>query len=119
MNDIIFRRWLRLLFGGEFSSMDLLVLWDAIFATSPQDFALVNHIFVAMLVLIRIQCKLIKSKEFFSYVKCFFKLFLFSVLKSDNTDCLKHLMRYPHVDVMTVIEYALHMFDPKVKLLFP
>ncbi|XP_050053217.1 TBC1 domain family member 5 [Aphis gossypii] len=84
-------RWLRLLFGGEFSSMDLLVLWDAIFATSPQDFALVNHIFVAMLVLIRIQ-----------------------LLKSDNTDCLKHLMRYPHVDVMTVIEYALHMFDPKM-----
>lgn len=24
-------------------------------------------------------------------------------------------MRYPHVDVMSVIEYALHMFDPKVK----
>jgi len=65
INDIIFRRWLRLLFGGEFSSMDLLVLWDAIFATSPQDFALVNHIFVAMLVLIRIQCKLNKSKDFF------------------------------------------------------
>jgi len=54
---IIFRRWLRLLFGGEFLLIDLLVLWDAIFATSPQDFALVNHIFVAMLVLIRIQCK--------------------------------------------------------------
>lgn len=23
-------------------------------------------------------------------------------------------MRYPHVDVMSVIEYALHMFDPMV-----
>jgi hypothetical protein len=51
---------------------------------------------------------------FFFNIKHFFKLILFSVLKSDNTDCLKHLMRYPHVDVMTVIEYALHMFDPKV-----
>eukprot|EP00102_Acyrthosiphon_pisum_P023279 XP_016660489.1 PREDICTED: TBC1 domain family member 5 isoform X1 [Acyrthosiphon pisum] len=87
-------RWLRLLFGGEFLLIDLLVLWDAIFATSPQDFALVNHIFVAMLVLIRIQ-----------------------LLKSDNTDCLHYLMRYPHVDVMTVIEYALHMFDPKMYIL--
>ncbi|XP_025206692.1 TBC1 domain family member 5 [Melanaphis sacchari] len=84
-------RWLRLLFGGEFSSMDLLVLWDAIFATSPQDFALVNHIFVAMLILIRTH-----------------------LLKSDNTDCLKHLMKYPPIDVMSVIEYALHMFDPKM-----
>lgn len=25
-------------------------------------------------------------------------------------------MRYPHVDVMTVIGYALHMSDPKVRL---
>lgn len=54
---VIFSRWLRLLFGGEFILIDLLVLWDAIFATSPQDFALVNHIFVAMLVLIRVQRK--------------------------------------------------------------
>ncbi|KAL5245250.1 hypothetical protein ACI65C_012660 [Semiaphis heraclei] len=87
-------RWLRLLFGGEFILIDLLVLWDAIFATSPQDFALVNHIFVAMLVLIRVQ-----------------------LLKSDTTNCLNFLMRYPHVDVMAVIEYALHMFDPKIYIM--
>lgn len=42
--------------------------------------------------------------------------FIFSVLKSDNTNCLNYLMRYPHVDVMTVIEYAMHMCDPKVRL---
>jgi len=83
-------RWLRLLFGGEFSLMDLLVLWDTIFAKSPQNFAIVNHIFVAMLVLLRVQ-----------------------LLKSDNTNCLNYLMRYPHVDVMSVIEYALHMCDPE------
>lgn len=26
-------------------------------------------------------------------------------------------MRYPHVDVMSVIEYALHMSDPKVQFI--
>ncbi|XP_025411517.1 uncharacterized protein LOC112684297 isoform X2 [Sipha flava] len=87
-------RWLRLLFGGEFSLMDLLVLWDTIFAKSPENFAIVNDIFVAMLVLLRAQ-----------------------LLKNDNTNCLHYLMRYPHVDVMTVIEYALHMSDPKKHLL--
>lgn len=45
-------------------------------------------------------------------------IFIFSVLKNDNTNCLHYLMRYPHVDVMTVIEYALHMSDPKVKNFF-
>ncbi|VVC25426.1 Rab-GTPase-TBC domain [Cinara cedri] len=82
-------RWLRLLFGGEFSLVDVLVLWDSIFAKSPQDFALVNYIFVAMLVILRIQ-----------------------LLKSDNTTCLGYLMRYPSIDVMDIILYALHMFAP-------
>lgn len=40
---------------------------------------------------------------------------MFSVLKSDNTNCLNYLMRYPNVDVMSVIKYALHLFDPEVK----
>lgn len=44
--------------------------------------------------------------------------FIFSVLKNDNTNCLNFLMRYPHVDVITVIEYALHMSDPKVNLIY-
>ncbi|XP_050539099.1 TBC1 domain family member 5 isoform X2 [Daktulosphaira vitifoliae] len=84
-------RWLRLLFGGEFSLMDLLVLWDVIFAKSPLTFQLVNNIFVAMLVLLRVQ-----------------------LLKSDNITCLTYLMKYPPVDVASVIEYALHMNDPEI-----
>ncbi|XP_050433362.1 TBC1 domain family member 5 [Adelges cooleyi] len=84
-------RWLRLLFGGEFSLMDLLVLWDVIFAKSPLHFQLINHIFVAMLILLRVQ-----------------------LLKSDSTSCLTFLMKYPHVDVTSVIEYALHMSDPQI-----
>lgn len=56
---VFFSRWLRLLFGGEFSLVDVLVLWDTIFAKSPQDFVLVNYIFVSMLVILRVQRKYI------------------------------------------------------------
>lgn len=45
-------RWLRLLFGREFLLLDLLLLWDAIFADSDR-FDLPNYIVVAMLVHIR------------------------------------------------------------------
>lgn len=48
----IFRRWLRLLFGREFALLDLLVLWDAIFADSDH-FDLPNYVLVAMLIRIR------------------------------------------------------------------
>lgn len=53
----IFSDWLRLLFGGEFSLMDLLVLWDTILAQSSDDFTIVDSIFVAMLIILRVQCK--------------------------------------------------------------
>jgi len=103
------------MFGGEFSLMDLLVIWDTIFSKSPQDFALVNYIFVSMLVLLRVQCKYICFQHFIIIILKYSTLFfIFAVLKSDNTNCLNLLMRYPHVDVMTVVEYALHIFDPKV-----
>lgn len=46
------RRWLRLLFGREFQLLDLLVLWDAIFAEG-EHFELTNFIVVAMLISIR------------------------------------------------------------------
>lgn len=45
-------RWLRLLFGREFSLPDLLVVWDAIFAAG-RHFQLTNYIVVAMLTQIR------------------------------------------------------------------
>ncbi|XP_014093200.3 TBC1 domain family member 5 isoform X1 [Bactrocera oleae] len=83
-------RWLRLLFGREFALLDLLVIWDAIFADSDH-FNLPNYILVAML--IRIRDKL---------------------LLSDQTSCLTYLMRYPtNVDVNLILRHALHMLMPK------
>ncbi|CAD6993923.1 TBC1 domain family member 5 isoform X1 [Ceratitis capitata] len=83
-------RWLRLLFGREFALLDLLIIWDAIFADSDH-FNLPNYILVAML--IRIRDKL---------------------LLSDQTTCLTYLMRYPtNVDVNLILRHALHMLQPK------
>ncbi|XP_058981277.1 TBC1 domain family member 5 isoform X2 [Musca domestica] len=83
-------RWLRLLFGREFALLDLLVLWDAIFADSDH-FDLPNYVLVAML--IRIRDKL---------------------LLSDYTTCLTYLMRYPqNVDISLILRHALHMKMPK------
>jgi hypothetical protein len=49
-------RWVRLLLGREFHSLDdLMIIWDAIFAHSP-DLVLVDYICVSMLVFIREQC---------------------------------------------------------------
>lgn len=44
-------------------------------------------------------------------------LFLFLVLESDDTtNCLKYLMKYPGGDIMLVIGYALHLYNPMVTL---
>lgn len=59
------------MFGGEFPLMDLLVMWDTIFAKTPQDFALVNYIFIAMLILLRNQCKYIYICIYNSYFFCY------------------------------------------------
>jgi len=45
-------RWLRVMFGLEFSKPDLLLLWDAIFGAG-NHFALVDYIVAAMLMVIR------------------------------------------------------------------
>ncbi|XP_034485289.1 TBC1 domain family member 5 [Drosophila innubila] len=83
-------RWLRLLFGREFMLLDLLMLWDAIFADSDR-FDLPNYILVAMLVHIREK-----------------------LLLSDYTTSLTYLMRYPSdADVNLVLRHALHMLNPK------
>lgn len=47
-----------------------------------------------------------------------FVVFLFLVLKSDNTNVLNYLMTYQNIDVMFVINYALHLYDAEVKLIF-
>ncbi|KAL5273000.1 TBC1D5 family protein [Megaselia abdita] len=83
-------RWLRLLFGREFALMDLLVLWDAIFADGDK-FELPNYILVAMLIRIR---------DF--------------LLHNDYTTCLTYLMKYPsNVDINLILKHALYMYFPK------
>lgn len=67
-------RWIRLLFGREFSLQDLLVLWDAIFADS-RTLDLVDYLFIAMLIHIRQQ-----------------------LMSADYSTCMQILMRYPPVD---------------------
>ncbi|XP_015908364.1 TBC1 domain family member 5 [Parasteatoda tepidariorum] len=82
-------RWLRLLFGREFSMPDLLIVWDALFADSI-TLDLVDYIFVGMLKAIR-----------------------YLLLPCDYASCLTYLMRYPNVaDVRYIIDLALHLRDP-------
>ncbi|CAL1291058.1 unnamed protein product [Larinioides sclopetarius] len=82
-------RWLRLLFGREFTIHDLLIVWDAIFADSI-TFHLVDYIFVAMLISIRDL-----------------------LLKGDYATCLSHLMRFPNVvDVHYIVDLALQLREP-------
>ncbi|KAL3076701.1 hypothetical protein niasHS_013497 [Heterodera schachtii] len=86
-------RWLRLLFGREFSLPDLLYLWDVIFAEchQQQSLEIVDCIFVALLVQIRIV-----------------------LLNGDYSACIHCLMRYPPiVDIQTFIHYVLHLVAPK------
>lgn len=83
-------RWLRLLFGREFSLQDLLVIWDVIFADGS-NFGLVDYIFISMLGCIRNL-----------------------LLSGDYATCLGYLMRYPTVaDVHYIIDMALHLRDPR------
>ncbi|OZJ04100.1 hypothetical protein BZG36_02856 [Bifiguratus adelaidae] len=64
-------RWIRLLFGREFSMQHLLILWDGLFA-EDSTLKLVDYIFIAMLLKIREE-----------------------ILQSDYSECLILLMRYP------------------------
>ncbi|VDM67756.1 unnamed protein product, partial [Strongylus vulgaris] len=83
-------RWLRLLFGREFSIHDLLYVWDVLLCDRPME-RMVECIFIAMLIQIR-----------------------HLLLQSDYGGCLQYLMRYPPVvDVTTFIQQALHFRNPK------
>ncbi|WKY02749.1 hypothetical protein Q1695_016206 [Nippostrongylus brasiliensis] len=82
-------RWLRLLFGREFSIHDLLYVWDVLLSDRPIP-RMVECIFVAMLEQIR-----------------------HLLLQSDYGGCLQYLMRYPPiVDVSAFIQQALHYRNP-------
>ncbi|XP_042875470.1 TBC1 domain family member 5-like isoform X1 [Penaeus japonicus] len=84
-------RWIRLLFGREFSLQDLLMVWDAIFSDCQTTFPLVDFLTIAMLSFIREP-----------------------LLLGDYTTCLKFLMRYPAAaDVQYIIQLALHLRNPK------
>ncbi|XP_063704546.1 TBC1 domain family member 5 [Culicoides brevitarsis] len=84
-------RWLRLLFGREFTLHDLLVVWDAIFAEDDK-FDLINYLTVAMLICIRDK-----------------------LINSDYTTTLTHLMKFPaNADVGLIIRHALHFCKPHV-----
>ncbi|VDL73842.1 unnamed protein product, partial [Nippostrongylus brasiliensis] len=85
----VFSRWLRLLFGREFSIHDLLYVWDVLLSDRPIP-RMVECIFVAMLEQIR-----------------------HLLLQSDYGGCLQYLMRYPPiVDVSAFIQQALHYRNP-------
>ncbi|XP_047240019.1 TBC1 domain family member 5 isoform X2 [Girardinichthys multiradiatus] len=83
-------RWVRLLFGREFSLQDLLVVWDALFADSI-TLDLVDYVFVAMLLYIRD-----------------------ALIASNFQTCLGLLMHYPPIgDINALLQKALFLRDPK------
>lgn len=83
-------RWVRLLFGREFSLQDLLVVWDALFADSI-TLDLVDYVFVAMLLYIRD-----------------------ALIASNFQTCLGLLMHYPPIgDIHSLLLKALFLRDPK------
>lgn len=53
---LLLSRWLRLLFGREFSMENLLQLWDAIFAEDP-SLNIVEYVSLVLLIRIRDKCK--------------------------------------------------------------
>jgi len=82
-------RWLRLLYGREFTFPDVLFLWDVIFSDKP-SFEIIDDIFVAMLIQIR-------------------RL----LLNADYSTALQFLMRYPPIaDVHSFVTYCLHLRFP-------
>uniref|UniRef100_A0A0N4ZEJ5 Rab-GAP TBC domain-containing protein n=1 Tax=Parastrongyloides trichosuri TaxID=131310 RepID=A0A0N4ZEJ5_PARTI len=66
-------RWLRLLFGREFSLPDLLYIWDVILS-DDDPLVMVDFIFITLLIQIRNE-----------------------LLSSDYNSCLQYLMRYPPI----------------------
>eukprot|EP00117_Sycon_ciliatum_P008009 scpid38869/ scgid6071/ TBC1 domain family member 5 len=84
-------RWIRLLFAREFALLDILILWDAIFAHS-QYLELVDSVALAMLLFIR--APLIAG----SYV-----------------NVLQLLLNFPAIaDVQYIVQRALFLQDPNI-----
>eukprot|EP00117_Sycon_ciliatum_P025630 scpid57109/ scgid1213/ TBC1 domain family member 5 len=84
-------RWVRLLFAREFPLLDVLVLWDAILAYSP-NLDLVDYIALAMLLVAREP-----------------------LLMSDESMAMKLLLNFPPVgDIHLIVQKALFLRNPKV-----
>lgn len=72
--QVFLMRWIRLLFGREFSFGDMLTIWDVIFAEDP-TLDIVNEISLAMLLRIRWQ-----------------------LIEADYNEALALLLQYPEVE---------------------
>jgi hypothetical protein len=89
---LVYSRWLRLLFGREFTILDLLTIWDVIFADQSSQ-SMVNYVFVALLVQIR-QLRLYGYEEIITIIHSFnsitcrlYDLHALLVEISTNTGC--------------------------------
>ena len=88
-------RWLRLLFSREFHIDDVVKVWDVLFADKKITgaFDLSDYLCIAMLDFV--------SKDLFV---------------SDNSACLRRLLKYPPVgDVAVITHKALSLKDPSIK----
>lgn len=83
-------RWLRLLFGREFSFQQLFIIWDLIFA-DKSSYSMVDYVFVALLVNIR-----------------------HYLLHGDYVTCMNHFMAYPPIqDANIFVQFVLHLKYPQ------
>ncbi|XP_059610804.1 TBC1 domain family member 5 [Phlebotomus argentipes] len=88
--SILAIRWFRVLYGREFSFMDILILWDAIFA-SGSDLELIPYVAATILISVRDV-----------------------VLTADYSTVINTLMKYPNpVDISLIVKYSLHMMRPE------
>ncbi|XP_057292918.1 TBC1 domain family member 5-like isoform X2 [Hydractinia symbiolongicarpus] len=83
-------RWIRLLFGREFSLNRLLILWDALFADG-MSLDLVDFVYLAMLINLR-----------------------GVLLQNDFNHCLTYLMKYPaNTDTKYILKRAIFLKNSK------
>lgn len=109
-------RWLRLLFAREFHMLDVLRLWDAIFADDEQ-LGMVDYMALSMLLFLRENC----ANGPFPSPRALLLTHYNAVVAADYMMCLNRLMRFPPVeDVLTIFERAMQIRElPEVRLYMP
>jgi TBC1 domain family protein 5 len=100
--DMLSSRWIRLLFGREFSFQDTLSIWDLLFAEGLR-LDLIDLISVAMLLRIRQRCELLHL------IMCDsgYQSNSFTVLKADYSSALGLLLRYPSPEPHAPLDFVL------------